>query len=59
MLLTDVNTRRLSRLKYKLTCSFKLAVDMVGSGVREFVYDMNRAAFLKKELIEFGVDGYR
>ena len=27
---TDVNTGRLSGLKYKLVCHFKLVVDMVG-----------------------------
>ena len=30
--LTDVNTMRLSGLKYKLECCFKLAADMVGDG---------------------------
>ena len=40
MRLTDVNTRRLSGLKYKLVCHFKLATDMVENGIREFVYHM-------------------
>ena len=40
--LLDVDTRRLSGLKYKLICHFKLAVDMVGGGIREFVNDMDR-----------------
>ena len=40
--LPDVATRRLSGLKYKLICHFKLAVDMVGGGIREFVNDMDR-----------------
>ena len=39
MRLPDVDTRRLSGLKYKLICHFKLVVDMVGSGIREFVND--------------------
>ena len=37
MRLLDVNTRRLSGLKYELVCHFKLAGDMVEAGVREFV----------------------
>ena len=28
-------------------------------GIREFVYNVDRPAFLKRELIGFGVDGYR
>ena len=28
-------------LKYKLVCCFKLAADMVGAGIREFVNDMD------------------
>ena len=31
--LPDIDTRRLSGLKYKLICRFKLAVYMVGSGI--------------------------
>ena len=29
---------------------------MVRNGVREFVYDAEEPAFVKKELVEFGVD---
>jgi hypothetical protein len=46
-------------LKYKLVYCFKLVLDMVEDGVREFVYDMEGPAFLKRELMGFGVDGYR
>ena len=51
------NTRRLSGLKYELVCRFKLVADMVGAGIKEFVYD--GLAFLKRDLVGFGVDGYR
>ena len=39
MRLSNVDTRRLSGLKYKLMCHFKLAADMV----REFVNDTDRS----------------
>ena len=52
----DVNTGRLSGLKYELVCHFKLAVDMVGGGIGEFVND--GPAFMERELMGFGVDGY-
>ena len=32
-------TGRLSGLKYKLICHFKLAADVVGGGIQEFVND--------------------
>ena len=45
-------------LKYKL-CRFKLAMDMVEGGIREFVNDTDGPAFLKRELLGLGMDGYR
>ena len=39
--LLDVDTGRLLGLKYKLVCCFKLAADMVGGGIREFVNDLD------------------
>jgi hypothetical protein len=54
MRLLDANTGNLSGLKYKLVCHFKLVADMV----REFMYDMVRSAFLKRDLVGFGVDRY-
>ena len=36
--LMDINTK----LKYKMVCHFKLAVDIVENGIREFVYDMDK-----------------
>ena len=50
----DVNTRRLSGLKYK--CHFKLVADIVTGRIWEFVYDMDGPAFLKRELVGFDVD---
>ena len=45
--LLDVDTGRLSGLKYKLICRFKLAVDIVGGGIKEFVNVTDRPAFLE------------
>ena len=52
--LIDVDSRWLSGLKYKLVCCFKLAVDMVGGGIREFVYDKERQTFLESGGIWYG-----
>ena len=57
--LLDVFTGRLSGLKYKLIFHFKLMADMVRDGITEFVYDTVKPAFLKRELVEFGVDRYQ
>ena len=38
-------------MKYKLICHFKLAKDMVEGGIREFVNDAERPAFLERELM--------
>ena len=46
--LTDVNTGRISGLTYKLVCCFKLAADLVRGGIRKFLYDADRLAFLKR-----------
>ena len=58
MRLLTVDARGLLGLKYKSICHFKLVADMVGGGVREFVNDMDGPAFLERELIGLGVDGY-
>ena len=52
-------TRRLSGLKYKLIRSFKLEADMVRGGICKFVNDADGSAFLERELVGLGVDGYR
>ena len=59
MKLPDIDTRRLFGLKYKWICCFKLEADMVRHGIREFVYDTYRSAFLERELMELCVDGYQ
>ena len=59
VMLPDVDTRRLSELKYKLICRFKLAGDMVGGGIREFLNDMDGPAFLERELMRLDVDEYQ
>ena len=38
---------------------FMLAVDVVGDGIREFVNNTDGPAFLERELVGLGVDGYR
>ena len=35
-ILADIFTERLSGLDNKLVCSFKLAADMIGSGIKKF-----------------------
>jgi hypothetical protein len=49
---------RLKRLKYKLICHSKLAADMVGGGIQEFVNDKDGPTFLERELTGLSVDGY-
>ena len=51
MRLPDVDTGRLSGLKYKLTCHLKLAADMVGGGIRELINDTDGPAFLERDII--------
>ena len=36
-----------------------LAVNVVGGGIWEFVNDMDWPAFLERELVGLGVEGYR
>ena len=52
--LMGVNTGRLFGLKYR----YKLVVDMVTGGIRKFLYDAYLLAFLKRELMGFGVYRY-
>ena len=40
-----------------MVCRFVLAADVVGGG-REFVDDTDGPAFLDRELVGLGVDGY-
>ena len=57
--LSNIDTGRLSGLKYKLICRFKLATDMVRGGIQKFVNDTDKPAFLKREVMGLGVDGYQ
>ena len=52
----DDNNGKLSGLKYNVVCCYKLVADKVGGVVREFLCNADRPAFLKRELIVFGVD---
>jgi hypothetical protein len=52
--LTDVNAARV-----ELLCHFKVAVDIVRGSIREFVYDTDRPAFLKREMMGFRIDRYQ
>ena len=54
--LTDVETGVVSGLEDKLACSFELAMDVVWGGVRQFVYDTDRPAFLERVLVGLSVD---
>ena len=58
MRLLNVETRRLSGLKYKLICCLKLTADMVRAGIRKFVNDTDGPAFLERELMGLDMDGY-
>ena len=55
----DVYAGRLFGLKEKLVCHFKLAADIVRGGIKKFVNDVNKPAFLEKELMRLRVDGHR
>ena len=35
---------------------FQIGGDMVRGGIRKFVYDMDKPAFLKRDLLGFGMD---
>ena len=41
-----------------MVCSFVLTADVVGGGIREFAHDTDGPAFLERELVGLGVDGY-
>ena len=51
---SKVSFSRLSGLKYKLVCHFKLAANTVGDGIREIVC-CGQTSIL---VLEFGVDRY-
>ena len=41
----------------ELVCCFKLAANVVRGAVWQFVYDTNRPAVLKRDLVGLDVDG--
>ena len=57
--LSDVDTWELAGFKNQLICRFMLVVDVVGGGIREIINNTDRPAFLERELVGLGVDGYR
>ena len=58
MRLSDVDTWELAGFQNPLICRFMLAADVVGGGIREFVNNTDGPAFLGRELMGLGVDGY-
>ena len=46
-------------LEDKLVCHFKLMVDLVRGGNKEFEYDVDRPSFLKRELVGFGMNKHQ
>ena len=59
MRLSNVDTGELAAFKDKLICYFILSADRLGGGIWEFVNDTDGPAFLERELMGLGVDGYR
>jgi hypothetical protein len=57
--LSDVDTKELTGFQKELICFFILMADMVGGGIWELVNDTDGPAFLERELMGLGVDGYR
>ena len=55
MRISDVDTKELAGFKHKLICRFILAADMV----QEFVNNTDGPAFLEREPMGLGLDGYR
>jgi hypothetical protein len=57
--LLDVDIWELTGFQNKLIRRFMLAADMVGDGIRKFLNNADGSAFLERELVGLGVDGYR
>ena len=56
--LSEVDTWELAGFQNPLICRFMLAEDMVVGGVREFMNNTDGPAFLERELMGLGMDGY-
>ena len=59
MRLSDVDTWELMGFQHKLIHSFMLAADVVGGSIQKFMNNVDGPAFLERELVGMGVDGYR
>ena len=57
--LSGVDTWELAGFQNYLIRRFMLAADMVRGGVRELMNNLDGPAFLERELVGLGVDGYR
>ena len=57
--LSNVDMWELVGFEDKLICHFILAANMVRGGIGEFVNDTDGPAFLERELMGLGADGYR
>ena len=59
MRLSDVDTWELARFQNQLICSLMLGADVVRGGIQQVVNNADGSAFLERELVGLGVDGYR
>jgi hypothetical protein len=57
--LSNVDTRELTGFKNYLKCRFILAANVVGGVIWEFMHNADGPAFLEREFVGLGVDGYR
>ena len=58
MRLSDVDAWELTGFQNQLICRFMLAADVVGGCIWEFLNNTDGPAFLERELVGLGVDGY-
>ena len=56
---SDVDTQELAGFQNELIHRFILAADVVGDGIWKFMNNAEGPAFLERELVGLGVDGYR
>ena len=57
--LSDVDTWELAVFQNQLIRCFMLAADVVRGSIREFLNNLDGPAFLERELVGLGVNGYR
>ena len=58
MRLSDVDTWELAGFQNELICHFTSVVGMVEGGIWEFMNDTDGPAFMERELVGLGVNGY-